>query len=94
MTTDLIPIEAIQHRILVLRGSKVLIDNDLAVLYGVSTKRLNEQVKRNADRFPDDFMFQKKSNRLPSLPPISHEGWQSVYRAELPCTLFFPIMVR
>jgi len=58
MTTDLIPIEAIQHRILVLRGSKVLIDNDLAVLYGVSTKRLNEQVKRNADRFPDDFMFQ------------------------------------
>jgi hypothetical protein len=48
----------IESRILVLRGQKAIIDADLAALYGVPTKRLNEQVKRNADRFPGDFMFQ------------------------------------
>ena len=45
-------------RILWIRGQKVMIDRDLAELYGVSTKRLNEQVKRNMTRFPEDFMFQ------------------------------------
>lgn len=44
--------------ILVIRNHRVLIDADLASLYGVTTKRLNEQVKRNIDRFPSDFMFQ------------------------------------
>jgi hypothetical protein len=44
--------------ILTIRGQKVLLDADLAALYGVPTKRLNEQVKRNADRFPEDFRFQ------------------------------------
>lgn len=48
----------IASRILVLRGHKALIDTDLASLYGVSTKRLNEQVKRNRARFPADFVFQ------------------------------------
>jgi hypothetical protein len=48
----------IESRIVVLRGLRVMIDADLAVLYGVTTKRLNEQVKRNAERFPGDFMFQ------------------------------------
>jgi hypothetical protein len=47
----------IESRIVVLRGLRVMIDADLAVLYGVTTKRLNEQVKRNAERFPGDFMF-------------------------------------
>ena len=47
----------IESRIVVLRGLRLMIDADLAALYGVSTKRLNEQVKRNADRFPGDFMF-------------------------------------
>jgi len=47
----------IAERILVIRGQKIMIDADLAELYGVETKRLNEQVKRNAARFPDDFMF-------------------------------------
>lgn len=46
------------HRILQLRGQRVMLDADLAELYGVTTKRLNEQVKRNTDRFPEDFMFQ------------------------------------
>ncbi len=52
------PAERISSRILVIRGQKVMIDSDLAELYGVSTKRLNEQVKRNLERFPADFMFQ------------------------------------
>ena len=53
-----IPDEIIISKILVIRDKKVLIDRDLAELYGVTTKRLNEQVKRNLKRFPDDFMFQ------------------------------------
>ncbi|HOW43218.1 MAG TPA: ORF6N domain-containing protein [Candidatus Omnitrophota bacterium] len=51
-------VEAVAARILVVRGKRVLIDRDLAQLYGVATMRLNEQVKRNRNRFPDDFMFQ------------------------------------
>lgn len=48
----------VSHRILTIRGSRVLLDADLALLYGVSAKRLNEQVKRNQQRFPADFVFQ------------------------------------
>ena len=48
----------IQQRILLIRGEKVIVDADLAEAYGVTTKRLNEQVKRNGARFPEDFMFQ------------------------------------
>ncbi len=48
----------VDHRIFLLRGIRVMLDLDLADLYGVTTKRLNEQVKRNRDRFPSDFMFQ------------------------------------
>jgi len=55
--TSLIPVERIEHSILLIRGHKVMLDADLARLYGVTTKRLNEQVRRNRDRFPDDFMF-------------------------------------
>ena len=54
----MIPDEMIMNKILLLRGEKVMISNDLAVLYGVTTKRLNEQVKRNIKRFPKHFMFQ------------------------------------
>jgi hypothetical protein len=53
----LVPTEDITRAILVLRGHRVLLDTELAALYGVTTKRLNEQVKRNAERFPEDFMF-------------------------------------
>ena len=53
-----IPIGQIEQRILLIRGQKVMLDADLAELYGVTTKRLNEQVKRNRARFPKDFMFQ------------------------------------
>ena len=51
-------IENINSRIYEIRGEKVMIDNDLAKLYQVETRRLMEQVKRNTDRFPNDFMFQ------------------------------------
>jgi len=52
------PVKRIEGAILYIRGEKVILDADLAELYGVSTKRLNEQVKRNRSRFPKDFMFQ------------------------------------
>ncbi len=50
-------VEEVQERILLIRGEKVIVDADLARFYGVATKRLNEQVKRNRQRFPSDFMF-------------------------------------
>jgi hypothetical protein len=60
-------IEDIGTRIYTIRGQKVLTDFDLAIIYGITTKRLNEQVKRNAKRFPADFMFQLTSNELHAL---------------------------
>jgi phage regulator Rha-like protein len=54
----LLLLKPIEPRILILRGQKVMLDSELAELYGVQVKRLNEQVKRNAGRFPRDFMFQ------------------------------------
>ena len=54
----IIPDEVIMNKIIMIRGQKVMISNDLAELYGVTTKRLNEQVKRNIKRFPKHFMFQ------------------------------------
>jgi hypothetical protein len=55
---SLVPIERIERSIILVRGEKVMLDLDLASIYGVTTKRLNEQVKRNVTRFPSDFMFQ------------------------------------
>ncbi len=56
--TDLIAIERIEHAIYLIRGEKVMLDRDLASLYGVETKILNRAVKRNLRQFPSDFMFQ------------------------------------
>ena len=58
MTQSLLPIERINQLILLVRGRKVILDSDLARLYGVETFNLNKAVKRNLDRFPADFMFQ------------------------------------
>ncbi len=58
LAAQIISPERIESRIFVLRGHRVMLDRDLAELYGVALKRLNEQVKRNRERFPDDFMFQ------------------------------------
>ena len=53
-----VPVELIQNKIFLIRGQKVMLDRDLAELYGIPTFRFNEAVKRNLKRFPDDFMFQ------------------------------------
>ena len=57
MGKEIIPIDRIAQSIYLLRGQKVMLDSDLATLYGVATKVLNQAVKRNQDRFPEDFMF-------------------------------------
>src|SRR5438874_8756100 len=59
--TAMLPSERIERLILLIRGHRVMLDADLAVLYSVTTKRLNEQVRRNRPRFPKDFMFQLTS---------------------------------
>jgi len=72
-----VPIASIERCIYFIRGQKVLLDTDLAELYGVPTYRLNEQVKRNRKRFPDDFMFQlkrKETNSLTSQIAMSNVG--------------------
>lgn len=56
--TSLVPTEIIENKIYFIRGRKVMLDHDLAKLYSLPIKRLNEQVKRNLERFPADFMFQ------------------------------------
>jgi len=66
-TNAIVPLERIESRILLIRGHKVMLDSDLAELYGVTTKRLNEQVKRNRQRFPADFMFQLTSDEATNL---------------------------
>ena len=55
---SIVPVERVEKTILLIRSQKVILDADFARLYGVTTKRLNKQVKRNRDRFPADFMFQ------------------------------------
>ena len=64
---SLVPAERIERMILVLRDHRVMLDSDLAEIYGVSTKRLNEQVKRNIERFPEDFMFQLTKEEFDNL---------------------------
>jgi hypothetical protein len=85
-SSNLIPIENIAHRILLLRGQKVLLDADLAELYGVETKRLNEQVKRNSLRFPPDFIFTLSQEEFANLKSQSAtSSWGG--RRKLPLAL-------
>ena len=67
MRTETLAAENISSRIVLMRGQKVLLDADLAKLYGVSTGRLNEQVKRNLARFPADFMFHLSKQEVADL---------------------------
>ena len=67
LTTTSLSVEVIERRIYLIRGLKVMIDVDLAELYGVSTKRLNQQVTRNKKRFPQDFMFRLTKEEAESL---------------------------
>lgn len=65
--TALVPVEHIAQSILILRGHRVLLDAHLAALYGITTTRLNQQVRRNLERFPGDFMFQLTAEEHTSL---------------------------
>lgn len=67
VNTELVPLEYVERVILMIRGHKVLLDVDLAGMYGVDVKVLNQAVKRNIDRFPEDFMFQLTSEEAESL---------------------------
>ena len=64
---EIAPVGKIEGSILLIRGQRVILDSDLAELYGVETKVLNQAVKRNADRFPEDFMFPLSQEELKSL---------------------------
>lgn len=64
---SLLPLETIERKIYVIRGERVMLDSDLAAIYGVETKMFTRAVKRNIDRFPDDFMFQLTNEEFESL---------------------------
>ncbi len=76
MSEAVVPAEQIERVILTIRGEKTMLDSDLASLYGVSTKRLNEQVRRNIHRFPDTFMFQLTKAEFDNLKSqIATSSW-------------------
>ena len=64
---EVIPVELVQEKIYLIRGQKVMLDSDLAQLYKVETFNLNKAVKRNIERFPEDFMFQLTKEEADSL---------------------------
>ncbi len=81
MSNNLIPLDKIESKILLIRGQKVMLDRDLAILYGVETRALNQAVKRNIERFPNDFMFrlsEAEANILISQNVISYSRSQIV----------------
>ena len=74
-TASIQPVEQIESLIITFRGKQVILDRDLARLYGVETKRLNEQVRRNIERFPEDFMFQLSKEEF--------ENWKSQFATSI-----------
>ncbi len=70
-SSQVVPDEVVMDKIYLIRGMKVMLDRDLAKLYGVATRRLKEQVRRNPDRFPEDFMFEMNS--------VDLENWRSQF---------------
>jgi len=84
-TRSLISNERIEQRIFVVRGQRVMLDSDIAELYGVTTKRLNQQVGRNLERFPEDFMFQLTSKEFEILRlQFATSSWRHGGRRSLP----------
>ena len=76
ITQSNLPDEVIAQKIFLIRGKKVMLDKDLAKLYGIETKRLKEQVRRNRDRFPEDFMFELSNEELMNLrSQIATSSW-------------------
>jgi hypothetical protein len=84
--TSLTGLHLIQNAILTIRGERVMLDADLAALYGVSVKALNQAVKRNRKRFPGDFMFQLKAKEASSLRSqiVTLDRGRGRYRKYLP----------
>jgi hypothetical protein len=70
-SSQVVPDEVVIDKIYLIRGMKVMLDRDMAKLYGVATRRLKEQVRRNIDRFPEDFMFEMTTEEL--------ENWRSQF---------------
>jgi len=81
---ELIPHGEIARRIFVIRGQKVMLDSDLAELFGVETKQLNRQVKRNIQRFPSEFMFRLTKKERDELVPIWHHFGKMKHSYALP----------
>ena len=80
-------IDSIRSRIFTIRGIQVMLDRDLAELYGVPTKRLNEQVRRNAERFPDDFMFHLSKSEMSELV-ANCDRFNKMKHSSVPMTAF------
>ena len=80
----LVPMEVIENKILFIRGQKVMIDKDLAELYQVSTKALNQAVKRNIERFPDGFMFRLTEKEKAKVVTICDHLYDIKYSPNLP----------
>jgi hypothetical protein len=82
VSKEIVAIERIARAILVVRGEKVMMDSDLAVLYGMTTRHLNRAVKRNSSRFPSDFMFQFTTEEVANLKcQIGISSWGGWRRA-------------
>ena len=84
MVDSIIPLENIGSRIFLIRGQKIMIDRDIAELYGVETKHLNRQVKRNIQRFPEEFMFQLNVEERNQLVSICHRFKTMKHSSSLP----------
>ena len=83
-STSVIPYEGIERRILFLRGQKVMVDADLAALYGVATKALNQAVKRHRERFPEDFVFQLTAEEKAKVVTVCDHLGRLKYSKALP----------
>ncbi len=72
-----VPYEAIEERIVLVRGHKVMLDRDLALLYGVETRALNQAVRRNRERFPEDFMFELSRDEIARISQSVTSSWKA-----------------
>jgi phage regulator Rha-like protein len=90
----MIPDEIVMQKIYMIRGKNVMLDQDLAKLYNVKTKRLNEQVKRNINRFPDDFLFQLNKEEFHDLKSqFATSSWGGRRTPPLPFTDYGVLML-
>jgi len=79
---NIVQLDAVEKRICLIRGQKVILDCDLAAIYGVSTRRLNEQVKRNKDKFPEDFAFRLTLREAADLAALTAKTVRPMMRSQ------------